>query len=63
MNIQEKGTVKKNRISSKGKPKNLMPIMYAGLNDQTPWMVKSTSQNKKNKPVIAIPGHKNFQLL
>jgi len=63
MNMQEKGTVKKNRISSKGKPKNLIPIMYAELNDHTPLMVKSTSQNKKNKPVMAMPGHINFQLL
>lgn len=38
-------------------------MMYAGLNDQTPLMVKSTSQNKKNKPVTAMPGHINFQLL
>jgi hypothetical protein len=46
-----------------GNPKNLIPIIYAELNDHTPLMVKSTSQNKKNRPVIVIPGHINFQLL
>ena len=61
--MQAKGTVKKNRISSKGNPINFMPMIYLSLNDHTPWMVNSTSQNKKSKPVIAMPGQINFQLL
>lgn len=38
-------------------------MIYDGLNNQTPLIVKSMSQNKKNKPVTAMPGHINFQLL
>jgi len=63
MKIQENGTVKKNKISSIGSAKNVTPIIYCGLKDHTPFMVNNTSQNKKNNPVIPIPGHINFQLL
>lgn len=40
-----------------------MPVMYSGLNDQTPLTVNNTSQNKKTKPVIAMPGQMYFQVL
>ena len=60
MKTQAYGTVKKNKISSSGKPKKLIPTKYVGLKDQTFSFTKSKSHIKNTIPVMSIAGKINL---
>jgi hypothetical protein len=51
----------KNKTSSIGRLKILIPRMYSGLKLQTPLAVNCISHKIKKTPVINIAGNKYFQ--
>ena len=54
MNRQQKGTTKKNKISSKGKPISLKLRCFASLNPHTPHWVNNMSHAIKNEPTSKV---------